>query len=54
MTDKLLLTIPEAAERLSLGRSMVYQLIAAGRLRSVSIGRARKFRPRRSGSSSPS
>ncbi len=42
MTDHLLLTIAEAADRLSLGRTTVYSEIAAGRLRSVTVGRARR------------
>ena len=40
--EKLLLTVPEAAERLSLSRSKVYELMAAGRIDSVSIGRSRR------------
>ena len=38
--EKLFLRVEEAAELLSLGRSKVYQLIAAGELRAVKIGRA--------------
>jgi excisionase family DNA binding protein len=37
---RLLLTIPEAAEALGLGRSTLYELIAAGRLEVVHIGRS--------------
>jgi len=40
--EKLLLSVEEAAERLSLGRTKTYELIASGRLRSVNIGRARR------------
>lgn len=40
MNDRLLLTIPEAAERLGIGRSTAYELIAEGRLETVHIGRA--------------
>jgi excisionase family DNA binding protein len=36
-----LLSIPEAAAMLSLGRSAVYDEIAAGRLHSVKVGRRR-------------
>ena len=43
MNTKLLLTVPEAAECLGLGRSKVYQLMTSGQLRSVSIGRARRI-----------
>ena len=35
-----LLTVPEAARALGLGRSTVYELIGAGRLEVVHIGRA--------------
>ena len=42
MTEKVLLTVSEAADRLSLGRSKVYELMAAGHLRSVTIGRSRR------------
>lgn len=40
--DKLLLTPEEAAEALSIGRSKLYQLLAAGALRSVTIGSSRR------------
>lgn len=36
-----LLSIPEAAERLGIGRSAVYELIGRGCLHSVKIGRRR-------------
>jgi excisionase family DNA binding protein len=36
-----LLTIPDAADALSIGRSTLYEEIAAGRLRSVKVGRRR-------------
>ena len=38
--SRLLLRIPEAAERLGLSRSTVYELIAAGELKVVRYGRA--------------
>jgi excisionase family DNA binding protein len=38
--DALLLRIPEAAQRLGLGRSTIYELIASGDLPAVRIGRA--------------
>lgn len=38
----LLLTIPEAAKRLAIGRSTAYELIARGQLRSVHIGRCHR------------
>src|SRR5690242_8316590 len=40
VTEQILLTISEAAERLRIGRSTTYELIAAGRLETVHIGRA--------------
>jgi excisionase family DNA binding protein len=42
MTE-ILLTVPEAARRLSLGRTIVYELIASGELPSLKIGRARRI-----------
>lgn len=41
--DKLLLTPEEAAERLSVGRSRIFELIGAGRLRSVRVGASRRI-----------
>ena len=38
--DKLLLTVPEAAERLSVSRSTLYALIDGGHLKRVKIGRS--------------
>lgn len=38
--DKLLLRVEEAAERLSIGRSKCYELLASGELRPIKIGRA--------------
>jgi len=40
--EKLLLSVEEAADKLSLGRTKTYELIASGQLRSVNIGRARR------------
>lgn len=39
-TEPILLTIPEAARRLSIGRTLTYELIASGQLACVHIGRA--------------
>ena len=39
---KLLLTVPEAAEALAISRSKLYELIAAGLVRSVRIDRSRR------------
>ena len=38
-----LLTIDEAARRLSIGRSHIYQQMQVGKLRSVHIGRSRRI-----------
>lgn len=39
---KALLTIPEVASRLALGRSHVYQLIMRGEIPSIKIGKSRR------------
>ena len=41
-TPRLMLTIPEAARRLSIGRSFIYQLMIAGELETVQLGRLRR------------
>jgi excisionase family DNA binding protein len=38
----LLLTVEEAARRLRIGRTLVYQLISSGELESVKVGRLRR------------
>ena len=40
---RLLLRVEEAADLLGLGRSKVYELLAAKQLESVSIGRSRRI-----------
>src|SRR6516162_7667012 len=40
--DILMLTVKEAARRLGLGRTLVYQLISSGELESVTVGRLRR------------
>jgi excisionase family DNA binding protein len=40
--DLVLLRVTEAARRLSLGRTKVYELIASGELRSVKVGHLRR------------
>ena len=45
-SDKLLLTVAEAARRLSIGRSHLYEHILSGSLRSVRIGRSRRISSR--------
>ena len=42
MNDKILLTVEQAAERLSLGRARTWQLVMAGVIPSVKIGRSRR------------
>jgi len=39
----LLLTVERAAERLEVGRTKVFELLATGQLESVKIGRARRI-----------
>jgi excisionase family DNA binding protein len=39
---KLMLTVPEAAAVLGISRSVFYELLLAGQIRSVKIGRARR------------
>ncbi len=41
-SQRLLLTIPEVAGRLGLGRSLVYQLVMKGEISSIKVGRARR------------
>lgn len=43
--DRLLLSIPEAAHRIGVSRSQLYNLIAAGEIPTVHIGRSCKVRP---------
>ena len=43
MSEKLLLTPEEAAERLQISRSRVYMLMKSKQLRSVKIGKARRI-----------
>ena len=40
-----LLTVPQVGRELNLGRSTVYSLIAAGRLKVVRVGRAVRVTP---------
>ncbi len=44
MNDRILLTVPEAAERLGLGRTFVYELVMRGKLESLKLGKARRIR----------
>jgi excisionase family DNA binding protein len=38
--ERLLLRVPEAAERLGIGRTKMYEMIASGELPAIHIGRA--------------
>jgi excisionase family DNA binding protein len=40
---KVLLTIPEAAEAMSLGRSFLYELVMRGEIASIKVGRTRRI-----------
>lgn len=40
--DRLLLTVEEAAERLGIGRSLMYELIGQGQITSIRVGRLRR------------
>ena len=40
--EKLLLTVVEAAHRLGIGRTLMYELLNSGQIESVHVGRLRK------------
>ena len=40
--EKLLLTVVEAAHRLGIGRTLMYELLGSGQIRSVHVGRLHK------------
>lgn len=42
--DRLALSITEAARRIGIGRTLMYDLIAAGKIHTVHIGRAHRVR----------
>lgn len=42
MIEKMLLTVKEAAELLSLSRATVYPLVMSGEIASVKVGRSRR------------
>lgn len=42
MPERVLLTVEEAAERLHVGRTMMWQLIRTGDVESITIGRLRR------------
>ena len=41
-SEKLLFTVGEAAERLNLGRTLLYGLVLRGEIASVTVGRCRR------------
>lgn len=40
--NELLLTVPQAARALNVGRSVIYELLLAGEIASIKIGRSRR------------
>lgn len=42
--DRLLLTPEDAARRLSIGRTTLFELVSSGRLEAVRVGRSRRIR----------
>lgn len=42
---RLLLTVEEAGAAIGIGRSLMYELIAAGEIKTVRVGRLRRIRP---------
>jgi excisionase family DNA binding protein len=40
--ERLLLSVVEAAQRLGIGRSLMYELLGSGQIRSIHIGRLHK------------
>lgn len=43
--ERMLLTVEEAAAVLGIGRSLMFELIAGGRITTVRVGRLRRVRP---------
>jgi excisionase family DNA binding protein len=41
--QRLLLTVSEAAQRLGIGRSLLYELLADGQVESIHVGRLRRI-----------
>lgn len=41
--DRLLLTVSEAARRLGIGRSLLYELLMDGQIESIHVGRLRRI-----------
>ena len=43
--QRLLLTVSEAAQRLGIGRSLLYELLTEGKIESIHVRRLRRIRP---------
>jgi len=43
--QRLLLTVSEAAQRLGIGRSLLYELLTEGKIESIHVGRLRRISP---------
>jgi len=43
--DLILLTVEEAAERMRMGRTLIYSLIKSGAIESIKVGRLRRIAP---------
>lgn len=43
--NRLLLSVEEAAERLGIGRSLMYELMGSGQIASIRVGRLRRISP---------
>jgi excisionase family DNA binding protein len=43
--QRLLLTVSEAAQRLGIGRSLLYELLTEGKIESIHVGRLRRIPP---------
>lgn len=41
--ERILLSVVEAAKRLGIGRSLMYELLGSGQVRSIHVGRLRKI-----------
>jgi excisionase family DNA binding protein len=44
--NRLLLSVEEAAERLGIGRRLMYELIGSGQVASICVGRLRRIAPK--------
>ncbi|MGV1006901.1 MAG: helix-turn-helix domain-containing protein [Candidatus Nanopelagicales bacterium] len=44
-SDRMLLTVEEAADRLRIGRTMMYELIRTRQIRTITVGRLRRVEP---------